>query len=236
MPARAEPRWLLLIHQIPPKPSYLRVKVGAPGRDTVEGLLAGIEARLRPAARDTAAPPATTPADVRSRTWVTRRGIHVDRMASAWLIRRFIDPEARLEFVPGNEYAPRGEELRFDMFQAEFTPTGSSRSRFCCATQLAEPALRNLAEIVRYRLEGQVRVPGGPRPRPPARRHRDAAPGRRGGVGSRVTFGLALRVLPAEPARPARSLPRPRPSGPVGKEGEAGLTHRPACLALEAAA
>ena len=38
---------------------------------------------------------------VRGRTWVTRKGIHVDRIASAWLIRRFIDPEARFKFVRG---------------------------------------------------------------------------------------------------------------------------------------
>ena len=81
---------------------------------------------------------------------MTRRGLHVDRMASAWLIRRFIDPEARFEFVPGNEYAPRHGELRFDMFQAEFTHDGDLctfevlRRHF----RLKEPALRHLAEIV----------------------------------------------------------------------------------------
>ena len=34
--------------------------------------------------------------DFRGRTWVTRPGVHVDRMASAWLIRRFIDPKAKI--------------------------------------------------------------------------------------------------------------------------------------------
>jgi hypothetical protein len=97
---------------------------GAPGRDRVEGLLAGVEARLRPAARNAEVPPAPAPADVRGRTWVTRRGIPVDRMASAWLIRRFVDPGARFKFVPGNEHAPQRGELRFDMFQAEFTHDG----------------------------------------------------------------------------------------------------------------
>jgi hypothetical protein len=123
---------------------------GSPGRDIVEGLLAEIEVRLRPAARDAAASPAPRPADVRGRTWVTRRGIHVDRMASAWLIRRFIDPEARFEFVPGNEYAPRHGELRFDMFQAEFTHDGDLCSFEVLVRhfRLAEPALRHLAEIV----------------------------------------------------------------------------------------
>jgi hypothetical protein len=266
MPATAEPRWLLLIHQIPPKPSYLRVKIGrrlqalgavavknsvyvlpsseaaledfqwvrreivagggdasvcqarfveglsdaavealfnaareadyealvkdarrlrgslprarkqgsreqasaallrlrkrfadaaaidffgASGRETAEGLLAAIESSLRPPAPEAAsgAPPT---AAVRGRTWVTRSGVHVDRIASAWLIRRFIDPEARFRFNPGQECHPEPGELRFDMFEAEFTHEGEEctfevlRRRF----GLEERALREIAEIV----------------------------------------------------------------------------------------
>ncbi|MGH6960155.1 MAG: Chromate resistance protein ChrB, partial [Dongiaceae bacterium] len=64
---------------------------GANGRETTEGLLAELEARL---AADGAVPPerpASDLSDLRGRTWLTRRCIQVDRMASAWLIRRFID-------------------------------------------------------------------------------------------------------------------------------------------------
>jgi hypothetical protein len=61
---------------------------------------------------------------VRGRTWVTRQGIHVDRMASAWLIRRFIDPKARFRFVPSRGHRPSRGEIRFDMFEAEFTHDG----------------------------------------------------------------------------------------------------------------
>jgi hypothetical protein len=49
--------------------------------------------------------------------------VHVDRIASAWLIQRFIDPEARFRFVRGDEPAVPGE-LRFDMFEADFTHEG----------------------------------------------------------------------------------------------------------------
>ena len=55
---------------------------------------------------------------------MTRAGVHVDRIACAWLIRRFIDPEARFKFVPGKGYAPQPGELRFDMFEGEFTHEG----------------------------------------------------------------------------------------------------------------
>ena len=69
----------------------------------------------------------TAPGDLaalQGRTWVTRKGIHVDRIACAWLIRRFIDPGAQLKLVPGKDYKPQPGELRYDMFEAEFTHEG----------------------------------------------------------------------------------------------------------------
>ena len=142
------------------KPAVLRLRkqladvgaidfFGAPGREAVEGLLAGIEARLRPAPAE--APVERTVSDgVRARTWVTRRGVQVDRIASAWLIRRFIDPEARFKFAPGHEYAPQAGELRFDMFQAEFTHDGDLCTFEVLLRRfgLKGAALRNLGEIV----------------------------------------------------------------------------------------
>lgn len=61
---------------------------------------------------------------LKRKTWVTRRDVFVDRMASAWLIKRFIDPSARFKFVPAKRYEPRAGELRFDMFGGEFTHEG----------------------------------------------------------------------------------------------------------------
>ncbi len=84
------------------------------------------------------------------RTWVTRRGVFVDRIASAWLIKRFIDPEARFKFVPPEGYAPRKGELRFDMFEAEYTHEGD-RCTFETLVRrfrLRDPALRTIGEIV----------------------------------------------------------------------------------------
>ncbi len=120
---------------------------GAPGREAVDGLIAGIEQRLRAKVAGAAR---TDPASVQGRTWVTRKGIHIDRMASAWLIRRFIDPAATFKFVPGKGYRPDRNELRFDMFQAEYTHEGE-RCTFEVLLErfrLGEPALRPIAEIV----------------------------------------------------------------------------------------
>jgi len=45
-------------------------------------------------------------------------------MASAWLIRRFIDPEGRFKFVNAREYRHKEGELRFDMFDGGYTHKG----------------------------------------------------------------------------------------------------------------
>ena len=95
---------------------------GAGGRSAVEALLAAIESSLRPPVTGAGAG-AWAGGEVRGRTWVTRAGVHVDRIASAWLIRRFIDPAARFRFVRGGEAVAAGE-LRFDMFEADFTHEG----------------------------------------------------------------------------------------------------------------
>ena len=94
--------------------------------------------------------PAAVPERVRGATWVTRTGVNVDRMASAWLIRRFIDPEARFRFVSGKSSPRSAGELRFDMFQGEYTHEGDRCTfevlldRF----RLDDPALHAVGEIV----------------------------------------------------------------------------------------
>jgi hypothetical protein len=71
-------------------------------------------------------------------------------MASAWLIRKFIDPRARFKFVPAKGYEPKRGEVRFDMFQAEFTHDGDLCTFEVLVERfgLEEPALRPIAEIV----------------------------------------------------------------------------------------
>lgn len=96
---------------------------GAPGRDAAERLLGALEARLSPAPSAEPTTAAQRRTEVRGSTWITRKGIHVDRMASAWLIR-FIDPDARFQFVDAKRYRHQPGELRFDMFEAEYTHEG----------------------------------------------------------------------------------------------------------------
>ncbi len=125
---------------------------GAEARTTAEGLVSGLEARLQQedgAMSDTKAnAPAT--GTLKDRVWVTRQGVQVDRIASAWLIRRFIDEGARFKFVAGKGYVPEPGELRFDMFEGEFTHQGD-RCTFevlIAHTGLADPALAAIGEII----------------------------------------------------------------------------------------
>ena len=82
--------------------------------------------------------------------WVTRSGVHVDRIASAWLVRSFIDPKATFKFVPARGYRPGNNEVRFDMFEAEFTHEGDLCTfevlieRF----SIREPGVVAIAELI----------------------------------------------------------------------------------------
>jgi hypothetical protein len=58
-----------------------------------------------------------------AKIWVTRKGVRADRIGSAWLIRRFIDPQASFRFVTPNDYGHKRGEIRFDMFEGEFAHT-----------------------------------------------------------------------------------------------------------------
>jgi hypothetical protein len=59
--------------------------------------------------------PKINPRHYRSRVWVTRPRPGVDRCASAWLIRRFIDSKARFAFAPQEQQVPK-DSVPFDMF------------------------------------------------------------------------------------------------------------------------
>ena len=88
-------------------------------------------------------------ADFQRRRWMTRRNIHIDRLASAWLIKQFIDKQPRFYFVADGETIDNA--IPFDMFGAEFAHQGED----CTFETLLKrfgldgvKGLRELAEIV----------------------------------------------------------------------------------------
>lgn len=120
------------------------------GRQTAEGLAAELESRMRPEHARKPQRPQLTLKQLQGRVWVTRKGLHIDRMASAWLVRRFVDSGARFKFVPARGYKPDKSEIRFDMFEAEFTHAGDrcTFEALAARLQLEAPALRPIAEII----------------------------------------------------------------------------------------
>jgi hypothetical protein len=124
---------------------------GAPARQIAEAALERLEARMKPAEhRSEASTKRGSSRRKLARTWVTRRGVHVDRIASAWLIRRFIDPRARFRFVEDSAYQPQSGEMRFDMFEAEYTHEGDrcTFETLMAHFGLDQPGLQALAEMV----------------------------------------------------------------------------------------
>jgi hypothetical protein len=87
---------------------------------------------------------------VAGKTWVTRRGLKVDRMASAWLIRRFIDPRARFHFVDVENWKRRPGEIAFDMVGGDYTHEGDrcTFETLIAAFRPKASGLRQIAQIV----------------------------------------------------------------------------------------
>jgi hypothetical protein len=99
-----------------------------------------------------AAPSETGTLDVaryQGQRWVTRRNLHIDRLASAWLIKQFIDKRPRFYFVAEGETVEGA--IPFDMFGAEFTHHGEDCTFETMLKQFAlteSKGLREIAEIV----------------------------------------------------------------------------------------
>src|SRR5207237_5497746 len=98
---------------------------GSAGRDRVVVLFEQMKARLQDAPAPAPQRHAGTTPDPQyaRRVWVTRPRPGIDRVASAWLIRRFIDPQARFAFAQDSKAAAK-DALPFDMFGVEFSHHG----------------------------------------------------------------------------------------------------------------
>ena len=123
---------------------------GASRRPEVEALLEKAEASLRSRREAAGRGRPAGAAELSNRTWVTRRGIKVDRISTAWLIRRFLDPRARIRFVDPSKEAPADGELAFDMVGGDFTHEGD-RCTFETLRRragLRDAALGPIGEIV----------------------------------------------------------------------------------------
>jgi len=88
--------------------------------------------------------------NLKGRLWVTRKNIFVDRISCGWLIRRFIDENAVFEFVSKPRYVSKNAELRFDIFDGDFTHKGDKCTFEVMIERLIpqDRALAAMAEVV----------------------------------------------------------------------------------------
>jgi len=85
--------------------------------------------------------------------WVTREHPRTDRIACPWLIRKFIDPEAEIVYVPSDQvlaYAEREGATSFDAPGATYTHRGRDCSFETLVTEykIDDPAIALLAKVV----------------------------------------------------------------------------------------
>lgn len=116
----------------------------------LDGLLSGVPAAV--SGEGAPGVPLRDPADWRGLIWITRARPYIDRLASFWLVRRFIDPEARIAFVPkGDRPAAAAGTARFDMDEAEFTHVGplTTFEVICAAFGLGASVPAGMRETIR---------------------------------------------------------------------------------------
>jgi hypothetical protein len=122
---------------------------GAPGGAEVRRLEEAVAMRTRrPESPRPEAPPTLDLTKLRGRRWVTRSRPHVDRIASAWLIKRFIDAEAVFVFAPAAEFPPNA--IAFDAPGVELSHQGEDCTfeTLVKRAHLRDRRLARLAEIV----------------------------------------------------------------------------------------
>ena len=121
----------------------------AKGRAEVERSIGALERRIA-SGRASGHQRKARVSEFSNRTWVTRRSIKVDRIASAWLVRRFLDARARFRFIDPKQETARPGEITFDMIGGDFTHE-ADRCTFETLRRrvgIKDPALGPVAEIV----------------------------------------------------------------------------------------
>jgi hypothetical protein len=98
--------------------------------------------------------------------WVTREHVHVDRTACPWLIKKYVDPKAEFIFVPTEkieEVVKKDEAVPYDAPNAELGHHGDKCSFDAIVEKyrIKDPALLQLAEIIRSADTGKMLAPEG---------------------------------------------------------------------------
>jgi hypothetical protein len=149
---RSSFRNLAQAHAAIRKRDYFPSKAAKETRDRLDALKGALERGTGGAPSAPSAPRGLRVRDFRGRKWVTRAGMHADRLASAWLIRTFIDPKARFGFARArNAQAIPPPALPFDMDGALFGHHGEDCTYETLIKAFAlgkDPGVAALGEII----------------------------------------------------------------------------------------
>jgi hypothetical protein len=166
--AQARQRWRAVAEglQAVQRIDYYPGAAADQARAELSTLREAVEARFSPGEPRAQAPHGIAHLDPRKfkgRRWATRARPWVDRLASAWLIRRFIDPQASFVWLtdPANSTPPPRHALGFDYDGARFTHVGPLVTFEVLATSFAldaDPRLQRIARIVRFLDSGGIPV------------------------------------------------------------------------------
>jgi hypothetical protein len=143
---------------------YYPGPAAAQAASDLQALRTALEARFskgEPAARAAASIERLDVGDFQRRRWATRARPWVDRLACAWLIRRFIDPQAELVWLADASQPPR-DVIGYDYDGARFSHVGTLVSFEVLAASFgldADARLRRIAQTVRYLDVGGIPVP-----------------------------------------------------------------------------
>jgi hypothetical protein len=119
-----------------------------PGRDEMAALLGKLDQLTgRKRTMNSARLDVPKAAAYRDKQWITRPRPGVDRMSSAWLIRRFIDPNARFVF---GEPSSAPAAVPFDTFEAEFGHHGANCTfeTLCQQFAITDRAVQHIGRVV----------------------------------------------------------------------------------------
>jgi hypothetical protein len=113
----------------------------SPPAQEVEMLLHRIE-------KTTKAPARVNPKNYRNKTWLTRPRPEIDRVGSAWLIRKFIDLKAK--FIFDSKVSAHPKAVSFDMLDAEFSHQGEDCTfeTFTKRFAIRDKAVRKIGEMI----------------------------------------------------------------------------------------
>jgi hypothetical protein len=120
---------------------------GASKGQDLDHVLRQLEEELKGNSRKNA-PPALEAKHYLKRVWITRPNPEIDRCASGWLIKKFIDPKATFQFAA--QKPRRGTAVTYDMLEADFTHQGDSCTfeTLCLQFAINDPIVLQIAEMV----------------------------------------------------------------------------------------